>query len=283
MKRGTNGERFKEDGFVVVRGLLDEAATAFYIDRLTALAGGKERWTQADGINRNPEFWPLIFNQRLLATVREVLGADLRYLPHNDLHLGFSSFSWHRDNVNREFGDGPDWDESQEPYRIVRVGIYLQRFDQSQFKLGLVTGSHRPDTRVSRELQRRLHRRTSTLANMFSGLSGMDLVGADAEWVATEPGDCIIFDPRILHTGSKFHGVKYAMFVAYGVENSHFRHHWHYYVNLRTDLGYANVDPMLVEQLGAAGLQAHEPPTDLTIEGAWIPSPAFTYVAKRFK
>jgi hypothetical protein len=283
MDYSTNALRFHEDGFVVVRALLDEDETAFYIDRLKVLAGDKERWTQADGINRNPELWPLIFNQRLLATVREVLGPGLRYLPHNDLHLGFSSFSWHRDNVNRDFGDGPDWDESAEPYRIARVGIYLQRFDQSQFKLGLVKGSHRPDTAISRELQRRLHRRTSTVANMFSGLSGMDLVGTDAEWVATAPGDCIIFDPRILHTGSKFHGVKYAMFVAYGIENSHFHNHWHYYLNLRTDLAYSNVDPKLAEQLATADLLANNPPTDLTIEGAWIPSPGFTYVAKRFK
>jgi hypothetical protein len=276
-------KRFLEDGFVHVRGVLAQSDVAFYIARLKALAEGKERWTQPDGVNRNPDFWPVIFNEPLLGAVREVLGPEVRYLPHNDLHLGFSSFSWHRDSVNRDVGVGPDWDESAEPYRIVRVGLYLQSFEESQFKLGLVKRSHRPDAVRTSDEQRRVQRRTSSMANVFSGLSGVDLVGADAEWVATGPGDAVIFDPRILHTGSKFHGVKYSIFVAYGVESSHFHNHWHYYLNLRKDLGYAGIEPALAERLRAADLLAAPPPADLKIEGAWIPSSAFTYVAKRFK
>ena len=33
--------------------------------------------------------------------------------------------SWHRDNVNRTYGVGSDWDEARHSYQIVRVGIYL--------------------------------------------------------------------------------------------------------------------------------------------------------------
>src|SRR5262245_52348869 len=270
-------EQFSGQGFAVVRGLLAPPDVAFYIGRLKELAGGEPRWTLPDGVGRHPEFWPIIFNERLLAAVRDILGQTIRYLPHNDLHVGFSSFSWHRDSVNREAGRGPDWDESAEPYRVVRVGIYLQTFEESGFRLGFITGSHRLDE-VSRA-----SRRIGALANVLSGLSGVDLAGADAEWIATEPGDCIIFDPRMLHTGSKFSGQKYSMFVAYGVENSHFRNHWHYYLKLRTDLGYSSIAPGLVEQLAAANLLAAEPPADLIVDAAWIPSSAYTYVAKRFK
>jgi hypothetical protein len=277
----TLADQFREDGFVVVRGMLAHDDIAHYIGRLQSLAGGAPRWTQPDGVNRNPDFWPIVFNERLLATVRTIFGPEVRYLPHNDLHLGFSSFSWHRDSVNRDFGDGPDWDESREPYQIARVGIYLQRFADSQFKLGLVKGSHRPGDLT--EQQRRVRRRTGAAAAVVSGLSGIDLVGADAEWVATEPGDCIVFDPRCLHTGSKFHGEKYSVFVAYGVENGHFRRHWHYYLKLRRDLGYASIVPALAEQLRAAGLLGAEPPDNLEIEDAWIPSPAYTRVARLFK
>src|SRR5262245_15929103 len=237
--RSTLVQRFAEDGFVVVRGMLPPREVAFYIERLKALSAGAARWTQPDGVNRHPDFWPIIFNDRLLAVVREVLGPAIRYLPHNDLHVGFSSFSWHRDSVNREFGDGPDWDETHHPYRIARVGIYLQQFAESQFKLGLVKGSHRPWDVTAR--QRRVRRRTGAAAAIVSGLSGIDFVGADAEWVATEPGDAIIFDPRCLHTGSRVHGDKYSIFVAYGVENQHFRRHWQYYLKLRSDLAYSAV------------------------------------------
>src|SRR5262245_23005867 len=232
------GVRFGEDGFAVVRGLLTPSEVAFYVARLQALTGGAERWTEPDGVNRHSEFWSIIFNERLLAAVREILGSDVRYLPHSDLHVGFSSFSWHRDSVTRDFGDGADWDETRAPYRIARVGIYLQRFDESRFRIGFVRGSHRLGV-LTPDRQRCVRRRTSAAANILSGLSGLNLLGRDAEWVATDPGDCVIFDPRVLHTGSRFHGRKYSIFVAYGIENTHFRHHWHYYLRLRTDLAYS--------------------------------------------
>jgi hypothetical protein len=140
---GSLRSQFSTHGFAVVRGLLPAPEVAFYTARLKELAGGRKRWTAPDGVNRHPDFWDVLFHERLLSAVREVLGPEVRYLPHNDLHLGFSSFSWHRDSVTREVGSGPDWNESSEPYRIARVGIYLQRFDDSGFRLGFVKGSHR--------------------------------------------------------------------------------------------------------------------------------------------
>jgi hypothetical protein len=272
-------QQFAERGFVVVRGMLRAPEIERYVDRLTQLADGRSRWTQANGVNRHREFWPVIVNPRLLAVTREILGPDIRYLPHNDLHLGFSSFSWHRDNVTRDGAPGADWDETQDPYRLVRVGIYLQKFADSHFRLGLIPGSHHADGRGVVAAPRG----TGTIAKVVSGLSGVDFVGQRAEWIATEPGDCVLFDPRILHTGSKCRGPKFSIFVAYGIENSHFWHHWHYYSNLRADLGYSRIEPALAEQLRAAGLMAERIPRVGSIPGAWMPSPAYTYIARRFK
>src|SRR5262245_56292831 len=56
-------DQFAEDGFLVLRGILPLSDVAFYIERLKALAGGAPRWTQPDGVNRNPAFWPIIFNE----------------------------------------------------------------------------------------------------------------------------------------------------------------------------------------------------------------------------
>jgi hypothetical protein len=274
--------RFARDGFTCVRGVLDAAEVACYVQALEALSDGVQRWTEPDGVNRHSEFWPVIFNVKLLAAVRAVLGPAIRYLPHNDLHVGFSSFSWHRDSVTRTFGEGADWDERDEPYRIVRVGIYLQRSADTQFRLGLIPGSHRLNG-LSPERQRRVERRTAAAANVLSGFSGVDFLGHDAEWVSPEPGDCVIFDPRILHTGSRFHGRKRSIFLAYGVENRHFHRHWQYYLRLRSDLAYSQVPGALADRLRDAGLLAAEPPVDLAIDRAWIPSPAFVSVARRFK
>jgi hypothetical protein len=276
-------EQFSRDGFVLIRRLLDEPDVAFYIERLRGLAGDKTRWTLPDGVSRHRDFWPVIFNERLLATVRAMLGDGICYLPHNDLHVGFSSFSWHRDSVTRGNGSGADWDESVDPYRLVRVGIYLQRFEDSRFKLGLIRGSHVPDSKLPGAVRERLRYKTSAAANVLSGLSGINLVGDEADWVATEPGDCVIFDPRVLHTGTKFHGNKFSIFVAYGIPNSHFLNHWHYYLHMRTDLGYSPLDPELADRLRTAGLLAVAPAADRRVDDAWLPSPTFTAVARKFK
>lgn len=276
-------QQFAQDGFIVERNLLPTVEIDAYRERLRELAAGKDRWTEPDGVCRHPEFWPVIFNPRLLALVRELLGPDIKFLPHNDLHVGFSSFSWHRDNVNRVVGDGPDWDESSEPYRIVRVGIYLQSFAESHFKLGLFAGSHRQEAvaEAGRGMLAKL--RTTALASLVSGLTNVEILHTDADWVATQPGDCVIFDPRVLHTGSKIDGRKYSLFVAYGVENGHFRDHWHYYVNMRRDLGYSGVSPELAERLRSANLLAAPPDEDHHVAAAWMPTPTYSYVAKHFK
>src|SRR5262249_21507411 len=157
-----------------------------------------------------------------------------------------------------------------------------QSYEDSRFRIGFVKGSHRT-TGLGRDERRRIERRTSPAANVLSGLTGLDLLRSRARWVAPDRGDCVIFDPRILHTGSRFHGQKYSIFLAYGVENAHFQHHWRYYLSLRTDLGYSRVPAALAERLHEAGLLAAEPPGDLAIERAWIPSPTFVSVARRFK
>jgi hypothetical protein len=274
--------RFVEDGFAIVRGVLSPSEVARYVGRLRELAGAAACWTEPDGVSRHAEFWPIIFDERVLSNVRDIFGPAVRYLPHTDLHVGFSSFSWHRDSVARRFGDGADWRESDATYQIARVGIYLQRFDESGFRIGFVKGSHR-FTGLTGARRRRVERRTSTAANILAGLSGVDFLGADAEWIAPDAGDCVIFDPRVLHTGSRFRGRKYSIFLAYGVENAHFQNHWHYYLRLRRDLGYSTVSPALADRLQAAGLLAHEPPLDLTLDRAWIPSAAYVSVARRFK
>ncbi len=278
--QNNRAERFREDGYVVVPRLIPPEDVDGYTRALDAMAGGRARWTQPDGVNRHPQFWPLITDERLLEAVRDVLGPAVRYLPHNDLHVGFSSFSWHRDNVNRNPGRGADWDEQREPYRIARVGVYLQPAANG-FRLGVVPGSHRLALLETPGL-RRARRRTGRLASMVSGLSRVDLVGPAAEWLTVGDGDAVIFDPRLVHTGSRATVSKRSMFVAYGLENAHFRRHWHYYLRLRGDLGYRGIPAPLARHLAEAGVLASPPPADLTIEGAWMPSSAYAYVARRF-
>jgi hypothetical protein len=216
--------------------------------------------------------------------VEEALGAGFKYLQHSDLQVGFSAVAWHRDNVNRKLGVGPDWDESDGRYGLVRVGIYLQEFAASNFRLGFIPGSHRfspeasPLNRTVREAIYTLQGGLAYLGPTFQGLT------RSAEWVATEPGDIIVFDPRILHSGSYIKGLKTSMFVGYGHENRHFADLQNYYRHVRTELGYHELDPALIERLQAAGLFAGSVEDTAEVPDAYVPASAIRkIVARRVK
>jgi len=257
-------DTFRDRGFVVLPKLFDDALVATLLERLERrsrgargeMPNGTRAWTAPDGVTRNAEFWPVIFHAPLRAAARALLGDDPCFLQHTDLHVGFSSFNWHRDSVSRTLGVGPDWDEHDAPYRLVRCGIYLQA-PSGQFRLGLVPGSHRlADPRAARA-RLAVERGASWLGHVRRLATGRVPDVPGAEWVAASAGDAVLFDPRVLHTGTPVDGAKYSVFVAYGVPNRHFVHHARYYRFERKELGYGPIAPALVEQLRAAGL--HHP------------------------
>jgi Phytanoyl-CoA dioxygenase (PhyH) len=280
---------FTENGFVVLPRLLAADAVQRYSQALAAAARRRRvrsaalrgcAWTLPDGVTQRSDFWPLIFHEGLLAAVREILGPDVRYLPHSDLHVGFSAAAWHRDNVNRTFGSGPDWDESREPYRLVRVGFYLQR-PESGFVLGLVPGSHRPGLPASERLF--LERTAGWTGQVASVLLHRDRLARRAAWIGAASGDAVLFDPRVLHAGRDAKGPKYSLFLGYGVVNGHFHRHRSYYRHLRSDLGYADMPPELVERLRTAGLLALEQPAADSMEEAWIPPSIQAFLGRRLR
>lgn len=270
---------FRERGFVVVKGLLPEAAVEEHVAAAERLSGrtrasfeqyrvgrgwltrGVYRgWTLPDGVSKAREFWDLLFLPGLLDVVREVLSPEARFLQHTDLHVGFSAVNWHRDSVTRALGTGGDWDESEEPYRLARVGFYLQSHAESRFALGLVPGSHRRGGALDEAGLADVERRTASWRQGISLVLGRDPLGGRAEWVPAERGDAIVFDPRIVHSGSFIQGPKYSAFLAYGVPGRHFARHLHYYRHLRDELGYGPLDAELVERLRQASLLAEVEP-----------------------
>jgi hypothetical protein len=292
-------EQFRRDGFVVVPRLLEPAEVEEWTARLETVSGlrrhdfarrnavGLKRrglvgaWTMPDGVSRTRDFWPLVFHDRLVSAARELLGPAACFLQHTDLHVGFSAMGWHRDNVNRAFRQGRDWDETHEPYRIVRAGIYLQSHEESSFRLGVVPGTHRPGPVTA---ERRQIESSTGWWGRLRGIFADDPMESSALWLKVAAGDCVLFDPRLLHSGTPFDGPKYSFFLAYGVPNAHFQRHRAYYRHRRPDLGYRNLDAELVTLLQNAGLQAPEPPPGST-EGptAFRPSRLETTLARRLR
>jgi hypothetical protein len=246
---------FAETGYAVVRGLLTSDEVNHYrsvLQRISGIAHGKvdRNWYCGDAINRYPETWPLVAHPKLLEAVRTLLGDNVHFLQHADLHVNHDRRDWHRDNAHRQFGVGPDWDESEEQYSILRAGMYLQTYDESASSLGLIPGSHRHRLRRF-ELEERVRYRLRRALKMSSFLPP---ITTRACWIRTEPGDCILFDPRVLHAASSIKGTKYSIFVAYGAPNNHSRNHVSYYRETRRDLGYAELSPPLRSELEALGL-----------------------------
>lgn len=253
------GRQFQDDGFLVLRNLLSPEEVANYRAILQQLSGLSDKdvdkkvgggWTIAD-VARFPALWPIIFHQRLVAKMREIFGPDARYTQHSDLHVHHGSVSWHRDSAHRSFGIGPDWDESKEKYQVARVAMYLQSYGESHSSLGVIPGSHRRESTLT-NLEVKAWNLMSRSLKMRDWV--IPMVTVRPVWVKTEPGDCIVFDTRLLHSPTPIRGPKYAIFLSYGAENQHARNHRRYYLGERPDLGYQEYPPELARRLQEANL-----------------------------
>lgn len=288
--------QLRERGFVVQRGLLTQDEVDHYTTMIEEMSGMTKEgydassggrgtkgtsWNLTDGVTKTEAFWPMISHEKLVGHVKEVIGDDAKYLQHSDLQFGFSAVSWHRDNVSRTYGVGPDWDESEELYQNVRVGIYLQSHEESGFALGFIPGSHtlKPgDTGISARLREARFAGQGALAYLSPKLQK---AMKSAEWVATEPGDAIIFDVRILHSGSYIHGPKLSMFLGYGVPGRHFADLRNYYRFVRPELGYGTIPEPLQDELRTKGLLAEDVPEYSQIPDAWTPMPIMKRILEK--
>ncbi|MFT4663846.1 MAG: ectoine hydroxylase-related dioxygenase (phytanoyl-CoA dioxygenase family) [Polaribacter sp.] len=262
-------EEFNKKGFVVLKSLLSKEEVKFYREELERLSGINEEnfhqvkgnatkklngvinyklFTGADGLTQNPNLWSLIFHDKILEKVKTILGDKIRFVQHNDTHVGFSASSWHRDSAFRTYGEGPDW-ETDEPYQNVRVAVYLQTFEQSNFKLGMIPKSNKKQSiLLSLELW------LNQVVKFKSLVFGQRMWFVKNEWVRTDPGDIIIFDPRVLHRGGYIKGPKYSIFFAFGIENKHYVNYNNYYLKKRKDLKYSAIPKELIGRLKEADL-----------------------------
>ncbi len=242
-------DEFRENGYVVIPQLFSSSEVDGWREDIISLSsltpeslsdGDKSKqvmkWTKPSGPSIFPNFHDVIVHEGLLSKLREIFGEELKYLHHNDLHAGYGAHGWHRDNVFRGKSSsdrmGPDFDESSETYSVARVAIYLQTFEESGFKFGLVPQSHRKSPILLRLESSRI------IDSIKNRLKIQDYFFTKTHWVKTTPGDVVIFDTRLLHRGGYTNGPKYSFYLGYGVQNSHFNRHWTYFSEFREDLNY---------------------------------------------
>jgi hypothetical protein len=80
-----------------------------------------------------------ILDDRILSIASQILGDTPVYYGDSGFNIGQHTVGFHRDNVDRDDGDGPDW---QSKYTQIRFGIYLQDHAWHAGGLRLVPQSH---------------------------------------------------------------------------------------------------------------------------------------------
>jgi hypothetical protein len=255
-------DHFEKAGFAHIKGLLSQPEVEHYKNLLQQVSGLNDHnfdfskasfngFSQADGIVKHEAFWPLIYHSRLVQILKELLPAAPKFIQHTDLHVHHGGVGWHRDNAHRKFKVGPDWDETEQKYSVLRVAFYLQSFDESQFKMGVIPRSHQQES-----LFNYLELKGSAIyRRLFGGLPPL-YFSLQPSWIKMEPGDCLIFDQRLLHTGTTILGPKYSMYLAYGVDNDHAKRHTEYFYN-RKNLEYNRMPNTLMTVLEEKQLLPH--------------------------
>jgi hypothetical protein len=241
-------EAFEHDGYYVLRKLFGvEEATHWQteINTLFGLRTGSGTAKEAtgnthalaDGVTTNAAFWPVIFNKQLITTVRSLIGSDIRYTQHSDLHINLPGGRWHRDNACREYGVGPDWNELDEPYSVVRIAIYLSDYSESNSSLIVLPGSHRKESKLNR-MEYVLWNKLRTFLRRHSknDLLPHKFLTSPYRVLETRPGDCVIFDQRLMHAGGIICGPKpkYSIFLSFGVNNNHSKNHREFFLDRPT-------------------------------------------------
>jgi phytanoyl-CoA hydroxylase len=221
--------QWDDDGFVVLRGLLDaptiDAQLARAVELCRAVAAGerlpkgafvapeKNSWPGAsepeDFVSKvfllhhwDPVFGPISRDPRILGAVADVLGPDLdcflsQFIFKNPGAIGQP---WHQDSFYFPF----------EPDRQVGVWIAVTAATADNGPLWVLPGSHRerihehvPDTRAD--------------AN-FGYVEIVDHDMADEVCVLMDPGDVLVFDSHLMHRShdNRSDGARAAMVYHYG-------------------------------------------------------------------
>jgi len=228
---------FIEKGYCVVKNLLNENEVQYYDDKIKKLAKGKH--FNLGGIYNAKEISDIVVNKNLLAAIKELIGPEIFFLHDSTImHKTEPKYveNWHRDNPCRRFGIGPDWNKSI-PYDVLRVGIYLQPYEETKSCINLIPGSHKNRYTIQ-EFLRFFHRK------MFSKLSSdsrfnifknfyTPLIG---ENIKTDRGDCVIFHANLWHTATPTEGIKRAIHFSFGRNNLHSKNFVNYYLKHRTDI-----------------------------------------------
>lgn len=150
-----NKKKFDEDGYLLVKNVFNSqeieqfrllAQEQYEIDKVAKLDYSvpnpsiKAKFVHGDLLGKE-KLYKVLLHERILDIAKGVLGTnDLVYFRDSTYQIGTGFRGFHRDNIDRDNLDGPDW---KGEYTLVRFGIYLQNHKDYSGGLKIKKGSHK--------------------------------------------------------------------------------------------------------------------------------------------
>ncbi len=267
---------FDEVGFVILRNFFSQNQVERFTESVLNFKRNDifiedEGFTIPDGISHFEEFWGLIVDERLIQLLRFVLGNEVRYIRHSEIAIDYTNtgryinfeslIGWHRDHRFRAFSTKyfgiSVFDESEDPFKIAKIGVYLNSTSENKSPTVFYPKSHLDKYNVSyfEYYFHRCLRYAQTFLKRNKNLVNLPIVRkfpfflsptVDPIDVVVEKGDAILFDPRIIHTGTPRSGPRKILWWDYGLENAHTYDYCNYWERERKDMYYGK-KPMNTE------------------------------------
>jgi hypothetical protein len=259
-------KEFDKNGFVLVKGLFSVAEITelrknaykqFEEDKKKGLTfsvpGSGAKYIKGDLLSKS-FLKTVILDERIIAITKSILGDDIVYFGDSAFQIGTGLRGYHRDNIDRVYNQGPDWEEE---YSIIRFGLYMQDHKNYSGGLKVRIGSHNNET-------------------------GKSVL------VDTEPGDVVFWSLRTLHSGNAVRlkflsdmpvdiGEKYvpeflkkdeatervACFFSFGKEDKHLQRYISEYMQkteaVKENLRKSFIDKSSLEELAHKGVKLIKP------------------------
>jgi hypothetical protein len=261
-----NKEQFDKDGFMIFKKIFSseeierfrsDCYRQYEEDSKAGLAysvpNTNARTVKGDMLSKK-FLRKILMDERVIAVGREILGHDIVYFRDSTFQIGVGLRGYHRDNVNREYNSGPDWEGD---YTIIRFGLYMQ--DHSNYSGGLKVrkGSHKNP-------------------------SGKSII------LDTEIGDLVVWSLRTLHSGNAVRlkllsnmpidymerhvpeflkqdeaKERVACFFSFGVNDKHLQNYLNGYIrkseSVKNNLKASTVEQEVVMDLQKAGIAFVDP------------------------
>jgi hypothetical protein len=164
--------RFWRDGYLLIRNVFERVEVEAFRQAMY------ETEDLTGDLLSNPRLRNLLLDPRVLDIAQRILGQTPIYWGESTAQIGVSPRGWHKDNVDKENINGPDWCGK---YDIIKFAIYPQDHYRHSGGLNIRRGSH-----------------NTTLLDGPPGRVGQN------RYMDSRLGDVIVWNMRTTHSGTGF-------------------------------------------------------------------------------